>query len=315
MKDDLGFVCTGNGGSVHDKVEELQFSFQAERRATLDEARQLHLLAIDKLSQIVNQHSEIQPYLIERPFSYKRIEITISYSGLLERNYDGSITRVMNISDSAPVLENKNHIFYDIADPFTGETVEIYKEPYEEAVRVAQASPVKHPQVHQATELEKITDELILKISKELVDKHHFYVISFGGKLTQGVEEIGAKFLAFGPTTREEARKYELFLADKILTAINGNSRLRPYLKEYPFPSKRLKICLQFRTDKHRFYYDGSSLAHVTLENNRLSYFRINPAEVPEWRKGEFVDIKLFATESYSEAAEAIRKTPSIIKN
>ncbi|MCE5316246.1 MAG: hypothetical protein LLG04_02645 [Parachlamydia sp.] len=313
MKDEFGLVCSGDGGSVHDKIEEIQVNFRAKRRATIDEARALHVLAVEKLAQLVNNHQGIQPYLIERPFTFKRIGIMIDYWGLFESNFDGSITHVMNITDLATVAENKNNILYYIADPFTGDDIKLLKEPFEESVRLTQASAVTNPHIHQTTVLEKATDEIFMKLGKELAEKNRFYVSSIGGKMTNGIEEIGAKFIYFDPTTMESARNYEVFLADRILTAINSDLRLRPYLKEYPFPPSRLKICLQFRTKKHRCYDDGS-LAHVTLENNVLSYFRINPKDVPEWRKSEFVDVKLFAKESYVDALEAIRNAPTPVK-
>ena len=129
--------------------------------------------------------------------------------------------------------------------------------------------------------------------------------------MTNGIEEIGARFKAFCPTTVETARNYELFLVEKVLNAINRDVRLKPYLKENPFPVSRLKIYLEFRTNKDFWYTDGS-LDHVTLENNVLTYFRIKPAKVDTWREGQIVDLDphFFANETFQDALEASQNAP-----
>src|SRR5271165_937269 len=65
MKDELNLVYSGKGITLHDKVEEIRMKFRANRRATLEEARTLQLLAMNKLVQVINNHKGIQLYLAE----------------------------------------------------------------------------------------------------------------------------------------------------------------------------------------------------------------------------------------------------------
>ncbi|MCE5318970.1 MAG: hypothetical protein LLG04_16605, partial [Parachlamydia sp.] len=307
-KAELGLVCNGDGGSVHDKVEEIHVNFLADRRATLEEARALHLLAMEKLVQMVNNHQGIQSFLIERPFTHKRIEIMINFRGPYGHYYDGSIAYALNISELSTVVENRNCLIYKKMDPFTDDFIDRFQESYEEAIRLAQASPVKNPLVHQTKELETLTDQIFDKLARELAEKNHLYLLSIGGNMSKGIEEIGARFKAFCPTTIETARNYELFLAEKVLHAINGDVRLRPYLKEYPFPASRLKLFLEFRTKKDSWYTDDS-LDHVTLENNVLTYFRIPPVAKREPWQTANLDPAFLANETYQVALETIRST------
>lgn len=303
MKEEYGLFCSLKNGTAHEKLEEIHVSFYTYRRASVEEARALQLQAMEKLIQAVNNHQGIQPYLQEHPFTYKRVDISIKFKGPFESYYDGSVTHIWNVTDLAPRTENRNHIFYYTTDPITENNIKLFREHYEEAVKLAHASPVKNPSVHQATELETASERVFNNLGKELAEKNHLYLSSIGGNLTKGIEEIGATFIAFCPATVEKARMFELFIVEKLLNAVNNEPKLRPYLKEYPFPTSRLKICLQFRT-KTNFWYTNGSMDNVTMENDVISYFQRPPTNKKE--EGPLY-APLFAKETYREAVEALK--------
>lgn len=296
MKREFNLQCIGNRGRMHEKVEEMGMKFNAYRRATIEEARALQLLVMDRFVQAINAHEKIQPFLQERPFTFKSIEISIAFEGVNGRYADGSVDYIFNVSDAATATENKNTLFYSSEDPFTGRSVDLFKEPYEEAVRLNKASLVQNPAIHKTTEREEVMDHVLEAFTKEMEKEYGLQYWSIGGKISNGIEEFGAKFITVRRATQEQARKLELFVITRFLQAINTNEKLRSYLIEYPFPTHRLKIGIGFRKNNGYNYRDGS-MESVTLEGDEITYFQepppddVYPLEVP-----------VFAKESYQEA-------------
>ena len=103
--------------------------------------------------------------------------------------------------------------------------------------------------------------------------KHGLKCGSIGGKMTDGIEEFGARFTIKCHVTHEEARQWLVLVAQKFLATINSDTKLRPYLKEYPFPASRLKMRICFRNNRHFPYRDGS-MESATLEENEVTYFQ-----------------------------------------
>ena len=257
MLTDLNLVYSGDMGRMHGKVEEVGMKFTAYRRATIEEARALHLSVMGRLVQAVNAHEKLRPFLDERPFTYKRVEISISFQGPNGPYCDGSVKTVSNVSDLA-VPENRNKLFYRAMDPFTGHLIRLFEEHHEEAVKRAEAAPPPNLREHQSIPLEGAVDEVLFSFAEEMQTKHDFECFSIGGKMTDCLEDIGGKFFVVQRATQEEARKLLLFTVEKLLHAINSDERLRTNLREFPFPTQRLRLCICFRKRNHASYSDGS---------------------------------------------------------
>ena len=166
MYDEFGLRWKGDMGMMRGKVEEIGMSFLTYRRATIEEARALELLVIDKFVQAINAHEEIQPFLDIHPFSFKRVMISINFEGMNGRNSDGSITYMFNVSDLA-TTSSKNHIVYYSHDPFIDDLIVQLEEPYEEALRLNAASSVD-PTIHQGNEYEDEMDTLLASFGEEV---------------------------------------------------------------------------------------------------------------------------------------------------
>lgn len=302
----LNLVFNGDSSQVRTKIEEIRLTFQACRRATLEEARALHLYMMDRLALLINSHEKIQPFLEESPFSYKRISISISFIGPLGTPSDGTIARVSSISELAIGPENRNRIFYRTEEPFTGDSITLHTELYEEAKAVALVENLAYPFEHQLTDIECIMDKVLCKYLNDLTPQR-LECWNIGGKTVDNhIEEIGARFYAlYRRASQEEARKFELMLVEKLLKEVNNNTAIRPYLSEYPFPASRLKIRLHFVGDKYMEYKDGS-IGCLTLKENELSYYcelRV-PTKRPEkyWSTRTF----LVGKETYPEAVQKV---------
>ena len=72
-----GLIPCGSGGGAIDQIEMLALSFDYRKPLSIEEGRRLVLIAVHALVDAVNADERIRPYLIEYPFSPKRIEIAI----------------------------------------------------------------------------------------------------------------------------------------------------------------------------------------------------------------------------------------------
>ena len=143
MRHRFGLICIGDGGRMPYDVEEISVIFEARRRATIEEARELEIKTTERLAEIVNAHTKIRPYLREYPFPPGRVEIQISFVNKQGSYYrDGSV---------AFTFQARNKLFYRERERETGDLKPLFDEPYEEAYKkVFQASNMSEQHRHNA---------------------------------------------------------------------------------------------------------------------------------------------------------------------
>ena len=127
--------------------------------------------------------------------------------------------------------------------------------------------------------------------------------------MAENIEDIRAHFKAFKPARQELARQLLVEVTESFLSAINNNEKLRPYLKEYPFPASRVKIFIGFVDQRYLPYSDGS-IEELTLDENEITYF--HSVDRPKKPDFEIVlsDTKILGKESYQEALEIVKENP-----
>lgn len=297
MFKEFHLVPQGDFGQMHEKVEVMGMKFLAHRRATIEEARALQLFVMDRFVKAINAHEKIQPFLEERPFTYKRIQVGISFSGLNGLYSDGTVERISSVHDLAGAEENRNCLFYDAYDPFNCDSVEIHRESYDEALKLVSANRDVNPYVHHTTPKEEAFDQMVFSLKKAMMKKYQLESLSIGGKIDPTIEEVSVKFRMVKRNTQEEARKILLKVADEFIQTVNNDEQIRNYLAEFPFPTSRLKIRISFVKRDHFTYYDGS-LESVTLNGDEVIYFQNSPPDSLTWP----VETPVFAKESYQEA-------------
>lgn len=136
MEKEYGVFCVGSGGSMPDDVEVFSIRYVAYQKASIEQARELEVNAIQKLLQKINTHANLRPFLREYPFSVPRADVSIAFENKKSGNFydDGSVARVTQIG---------NKIYYRALNPTTNQFIPLAEEPYEEAlkkVRIAQST-------------------------------------------------------------------------------------------------------------------------------------------------------------------------------
>ena len=150
MKKEYGLQCIGSGGSMPHDVAEIGVMFAIQKKVTsLEEARELEVVAIQKLLDHINNHPKIRPFLREYPFKNDRVSVSISFTNENNQRYtDGSIVYMYQARNKIFYKKAKEYIDkgYQIKHPRTNEVytvpdreatrlIDYYDEPYEEAVK------------------------------------------------------------------------------------------------------------------------------------------------------------------------------------
>jgi len=307
IKKELNLSCSGYSGIMHGTIEELGMSFDADRRATIEEARGLELLVIEKFLQAINSNQKIKPFLEKKPFTSKQVQISIAFNGINGRYADESVAWIFNVTDLSPTSE-KNHLIYYFQDPFTMDSIRLFEEPIEEAVKLNMNSKIKEPAVHMSTEKEEEFDKLLFIFRKEMENRHHLECWSIGGKLSDSIDEIGAKFVVLHPATQEQARTLLLDVAQSLLQTVNASKKLKPYFHEEIFPVNRLKLRISFVKKNYCSFSDGS-MESVIIDGGQITYFQRSPKTKGDEQAFFPIEVPTYATESFQEAVKIVAQT------
>lgn len=97
-----------------------------------------------------------------------------------------------------------------------------------------------------------IRRDMAIKLSK----RHHMSLFGEKGGLADCVNILGLSFQIKGPLTKDQLREILIDCVEEFLAAINGNEKLRPHLKNYPFTPKELDISLYIQGSNGEDIYD-----------------------------------------------------------
>lgn len=153
------------------------------------------------------------------------------------------------------------------------------------------SKPIKPP------EYLKYVKEISRQFEKEIKKEYGLLCIGSGGSMPHDVEEIEIDCISYQNTSIEKARDLEVKATEKLLTIINNNKNLRPFLREYPFKHARAKVSIAFRKkDNTRFTDDSVTLVFQAKGN--LFYCKYDAL------KNHLVDL---AKEPYEEALKKVQ--------
>lgn len=130
------------------------------------------------------------------------------------------------------------------------------------------------------------------KAGKQIASKYGMSVIGKGGGADK--EGINLKILSFNTIAAlnlEQARKLIIDCIEEFLTIINTDEEIRPYLKNFPFTIKNVKITIFFETSDGLSIYDplisvtynvGDTLHYATFENEESVRYKTEITETYE---------------------------------
>lgn len=145
-----------------------------------------------------------------------------------------------------------------------------------------------------------IADKIVAKTAKNLCKKHNMNWIGDSAGMMDCVYMMGMSFEIRHPLDKDEARFLLTDCAEELLTAINQNKEIRPFLSHFPATTKNVHLAI-FSTEK-----DGNSVFDpyfevVSISKQDFINFRTKDPNKKYGYKNEY-------RENYKEALELVRE-------
>jgi len=122
-----------------------------------------------------------------------------------------------------------------------------------------------------------IAREIRAKVAKKLVKKHEMECVGVGGGMMGSVYMIGLSFQIHRPIDRNEARERIIDCVEELLTAVNQNDEIRPFLKNYPFTTDNVQVAIFIKDKNRRDLYDPNISVVSVFKSQEISYCTTEP--------------------------------------
>ena len=146
----------------------------------------------------------------------------------------------------------------------------------------------------------KYVSEVISAFVKEMHKKYGLVCGASGGQMPDDVAEISVSLTAYRQASIEQARELEVQATERFVQIINAHEKIRPFLREKPFPASRVNVSIAFTKHKDFTPFADNDVEFVCHAKNRLYYLAYDPQN-PYVGK----DIK---DEPYEEALKIVQR-------
>lgn len=149
---------------------------------------------------------------------------------------------------------------------------EIFIVEYRNNILKKKSLPMLRKETSKIRYQDVVSNKLINAFIKEAVGKFGVICQSFGGEQASDIKTFYVQFEVNEKGTIERAQELLVLLTEMFKDSINLNSEIRPYLREYPFPSSRVQVSLSFYDAKGNIRNDGSVATCFVTRNDDI-YF------------------------------------------
>ena len=122
----------------------------------------------------------------------------------------------------------------------------------------------------------KIADDIMIKASKRLAEKHGLHFCGISGGMMGCVKLMGVTYQLNRAMEKNEARTVVVNCVQEILADINQNEPVRKYLQVYPFDAYHLEVTIFFSTADYGNLYHPD-LKVVSVYDGKISYVTKDP--------------------------------------
>ncbi len=112
---------------------------------------------------------------------------------------------------------------------------------------------------HQPSEKEKLTNNILKKVSHKLKKENGLQPCGTGGQMMDEIVMLHLAFNYYLPVDVEQGRKLLITAVNEFLAEVNSDEKVRPYLKNYPFMPHNIQIVIFIQNP------DGSDVAPEQL--------------------------------------------------
>jgi hypothetical protein len=132
-----------------------------------------------------------------------------------------------------------------------------------------------HAEEYESPDYTHYANEIIHSFSKQIKKEFGFNCEASGGSMPYDVEEISIRFSTDRQVTVGEARELEVKITEKFVECINAHEKIRPFLREYPFPANRTDVMIRFYKTK-KFNLSNNNVELVFHVKNKIFYQATN---------------------------------------
>jgi hypothetical protein len=118
--------------------------------------------------------------------------------------------------------------------------------------------------------------EVTSSFLKEMHKEYGFECGASGGSMPHDVEEILVQLVTYRRATIEQARELEVKATERFAQIINAHEKIKPFLREVPFPAGRACVTIAFRKKKNAPAAEND-VSFVCHAKNRIYYLAHNP--------------------------------------
>ena len=143
-----------------------------------------------------------------------------------------------------------------------------------------------------------MADKTTADVASKLSKRYNMAVVGVGGGMIERVNVVGLCFQILGPLSKERLREIVVDCVEEFLASINANEPLRPFLKNYPFTSKEIRIEI-FVVDANRRHVYFPEIMIAAQYEDEIVYRTIDKENELNYKSSEFED--------YETALEIVR--------
>jgi hypothetical protein len=149
----------------------------------------------------------------------------------------------------------------------------------------------------------KISGEIRAKAADKLIKKYDLMLVGTSAAMPGGViNNLGLVFHIHKVLTREQAREILVGCVEELISEVNMNKEIRPYLKNYPFTPKNITITLVI------YNSNGTDVFDPDIGAASASHGKIWYATVASKRSYSY---KSEYKESFDEAVKLVQEAQS----
>ncbi len=150
---------------------------------------------------------------------------------------------------------------------------------------------------HTPRNFDLYIDEVVDNFAKEMEHELGLHCIATGGRMSEDIDTVSVRFRSYDAGTVEQARELIVKAIERLVNMINANEKIRPFLREYPFPYYRAGISISFP----RRPSVKDSVDYVIQAKKQLFYDHHDPEVDPRITLHE---------EPYTEALKIVLHSP-----
>lgn len=146
---------------------------------------------------------------------------------------------------------------------------------------------------------EKIYSQVSLRALNALEREFGIHGCGAFGKAHDQVELIRVNFIVNQELNRNEARTFIVPIANRLISFLNADDFLRPYMCKYPFDNDNVELTIYFKTK------DGEAVFHPNIHVAALKRGMFKYATLD---KNDPYPYEEVYTESFSEAQKIVKE-------